>query len=155
MPEKCGEQTEKRLHPCRPTVKQLPFILPTFAANQAGIRSFRRVAGTSRSLCRQPTITCTRYAAPSLFPQIAAKKSVTHSIILYTRAGCHLCDDAAVLLARYGLVPQRVDIDADPALRERYNYCVPVVVIDGKERFRGQVNEVLLKRILAERAADA
>ena len=80
---------------------------------------------------------------------------MTHSILLYTRAGCHLCDDADVLLARYGLVPQRVDIDADPALRERYNDCVPVVVIDGKERFRGRVNEVLLKRILAERAADA
>ena len=88
------------------------------------------------------------------FPNLG-KKSVNHSIILYTRAGCHLCDEAAVLLARYGLEPQRVDIDADPVLRERYNYCVPVVVIDGKERFRGRVNEVLLKRILAGPAADA
>ena len=79
---------------------------------------------------------------------------MTHSIILYTREGCHLCDDAAVLLARYGLAPQRVDIDADPTLREQYNYCVPVVVIDGKERFRGRVNEVLLKRILAGHVAD-
>ena len=79
---------------------------------------------------------------------------MAHSIILYTRAGCHLCDDAAAVLARYGLAPQRVDIDADPALRERYNYCVPVVVIDGKERFRGRVNEVLLKRIFTGSAAD-
>jgi glutaredoxin len=77
------------------------------------------------------------------------KNSVTPSIILYTRAGCHLCEEAAALLARYGLAPQSIDIDADPALCERYNYCVPVVVIDGKERFRGRVNEVLLKRILA------
>ena len=79
---------------------------------------------------------------------------MTHSIILYTRAGCHLCEDAAALLARYGLAPQCVDIDADAALRERYNDCVPVVFIDGKERFRGRVNEVLLKRILAGPAAD-
>jgi glutaredoxin len=73
----------------------------------------------------------------------------THEVILYTRNGCHLCEDAAELLTRYGLQPQEVDIDADPALRERFNTCVPVVVIDGKVRFRGRVNEVLLKRLLS------
>ena len=69
-------------------------------------------------------------------------------VILYTRQGCCLCDDAAQLLRRHGLEPQSIDIDADPALRERYTSCVPVVVIDGKVRFRGRVNEVLLKRLL-------
>jgi glutaredoxin len=76
---------------------------------------------------------------------------MSHLVALYTRTGCHLCDDAHALLRRYGLQPELIDIDADPALRERFNYCVPVVVIDGKERFRGHVNEVLLKRILAEK----
>jgi glutaredoxin len=71
-----------------------------------------------------------------------------HQVILYTRAGCHLCDDARELLERYGLTPELIDIDADPALLERYTTCVPVVVIDGKERFRGKVNEVLLRRLL-------
>jgi len=46
-------------------------------------------------------------------------------------------------------MPQLVDIDADPELRQRYNECVPVIAIDGKERFRGRVNEVLLARLLA------
>ena len=78
--------------------------------------------------------------------------SLTHSVTLYTRTGCHLCDDAHALLVRHGLRPRLVDIDADPELRERYNHCVPVVEIDGQERFRGRVNEVLLKRILARRA---
>jgi len=76
---------------------------------------------------------------------------MTHSVSLYTRAGCHLCDEAHALLVRHGLQPELVDIDADPALRERFNYCVPVIVIDGKERFRGRVNEVLLHRILADK----
>ena len=67
---------------------------------------------------------------------------------LYTRPGCHLCDDAADLLERYGLEVERVDIDQDAALRARYDTCVPVVVIDGQERFRGRVNEVLLRRLL-------
>lgn len=69
-------------------------------------------------------------------------------VVLYTRAGCHLCDDARDLLVRHGLSPESVDIDADPQLRERYDCCVPVVVIDGVERFRGRVNEVLLRRLL-------
>lgn len=69
-------------------------------------------------------------------------------VILYTREGCHLCDDAQELLEKYGLKPRLVDIDADPALQQQYDTCVPVVVIDSKERFRGRVNEVLLRRLL-------
>jgi glutaredoxin len=69
-------------------------------------------------------------------------------VVLYTRAGCHLCDDALDALRRHGLSPRLVDIDAEPGLRERYNECVPVVEIDGKERFRGRVNEMLLSRLL-------
>lgn len=76
-------------------------------------------------------------------------------VVLYTRAGCHLCDDAALVLREHGLTPRSVDVDADPALRERYNECVPVVKIDGKERFRGRVDPVLLRRLLtAQRARD-
>jgi glutaredoxin len=71
-------------------------------------------------------------------------------VVVYTRAGCHLCEDARRLLLRHGLAPELVDIDRVPELRQRYTACVPVVVIDGKERFRGQINEMLLKRILAE-----
>ncbi len=70
------------------------------------------------------------------------------NVVLYTRTGCHLCDDALAILLRFGLTPRLVDIDADPQLREQYNECVPIVEIDGKERFRGRINEVLLARLL-------
>ncbi len=69
-------------------------------------------------------------------------------VVLYTRRGCHLCDDAEAMLVSHGLRPTLVDIDGDPQLRERYNECVPVVVIDGKERFRGRIDERLLRRLL-------
>lgn len=69
--------------------------------------------------------------------------------ILYTRRGCHLCDEARGLLEKHGLEVTEVDIDADATLRARYTDCVPVVLFDGKERFRGRVNEVLLRRLLA------
>ncbi|HEY1784372.1 MAG TPA: glutaredoxin family protein [Pirellulales bacterium] len=69
--------------------------------------------------------------------------------IIYTRNGCHLCEIAEDLLRRHGLSPRLVDVDADPALRKQYDDCVPVVVIDGKVRFRGRVDERLLRRLLA------
>ena len=71
-------------------------------------------------------------------------------VVLYTRKGCHLCEEAEALLVSHGLRPRLVDIDADPLLRERYNECVPVVEIDGRERFRGRVNEVLLRRLMRD-----
>jgi glutaredoxin len=70
------------------------------------------------------------------------------NVILYTRNGCHLCDDAYALLTQNGLTPQCIDIDECPELRKQFDTCVPVVEIDGKVRFRGRVNEVLLRRIL-------
>jgi hypothetical protein len=60
-----------------------------------------------------------------------------------------LCEDAERVLREHGLEPVLVDIDADPALRERFTECVPVVEIDGRERFRGRVEPVLLRRLLA------
>lgn len=69
-------------------------------------------------------------------------------ICVYSRPGCHLCDEAVEMLERYGLEPRIVNIDTDPELVERYGTSIPVVVVDGQERFRGRVNEVLLQRLL-------
>jgi glutaredoxin len=74
----------------------------------------------------------------------------SRSVVLYTRAGCHLCEEAEQMLAEHGFRPTIVDIDAGLALRERFDTCVPVVEIDGKIRFRGRVNAVLLRRILGD-----
>jgi hypothetical protein len=74
-----------------------------------------------------------------------------HSVVLYTRSGCHLCDEAAAVLARYREYlppPTEVDIDADPRLVERFGTCVPVVEIDAEVRFRGRVSEPLLRRLI-------
>lgn len=75
-------------------------------------------------------------------------------VVLYSRRGCHLCDVAAGILERHKLSFEIIDIDGQPELRERYNECVPVVVIDGRERFRGRVDELLLRRILSRRDVD-
>ncbi len=74
-----------------------------------------------------------------------------HQATIYTREGCHLCERAHEMLARYGVEVTLVDIDHDATLRAQFNECVPVVWIDGKERFRGTVDERLLRRLLRSR----
>ncbi len=78
------------------------------------------------------------------------------SVMMYSRAGCCLCDEACAVLDKYreSLPPTVVvDIDSDPAILERFSTCIPVVEIDGKVRFRGRVNEVLLRRLIDGTAA--
>lgn len=66
----------------------------------------------------------------------AGKAQVT----LYTRPGCHLCDEAkqAILAARcedqYTL--REINIDLDPDLTRRYGWDIPVVLINGIETFK-------------------
>ncbi len=67
---------------------------------------------------------------------------------IYTRDGCHLCDEAEALLKSFGLQPVAVDIDQRPDLHSKYTNCVPVVVMNGKVRFRGRIDPMLLQRLL-------
>jgi glutaredoxin len=59
-------------------------------------------------------------------------------VVLYGRAGCHLCDQARTMLERIreetGAGFREVDIDTDPGLRERYGELVPVVTVDGVQQ---------------------
>lgn len=73
---------------------------------------------------------------------------------LYTRAGCHLCEEAkaqmAPLLRECGARLREVDIDADPALRERYTNDVPVVFLGGKRVAKHRVDLRQFRRQLDE-----
>lgn len=81
--------------------------------------------------------------------------TTTAEIVLYTRNGCHLCDNALATLTaaaqRYALTLRMVDVDSDAELAKRHGLQVPVVEIDGRVRFRGCVNAVLLERLLSKR----
>lgn len=56
-------------------------------------------------------------------------------LTLYGKPGCHLCEDAARLLAglaaEFGWDITERDITTDPALEERFRYLIPVVEVDG------------------------
>ena len=78
-------------------------------------------------------------------------------VVLYTRAGCCLCDGAQRVLerarGRFGFALREVDIAGDADLEAAYGEAIPVVTVDGQVRFRGCVNEVLLNRLLRARRA--
>ncbi len=73
-------------------------------------------------------------------------------LILYGRPGCHLCDDARVVLARIGEPFDEVDIESDDALHRAYLERIPVVALDGDELYDYFVDEADLRRRLAMRA---
>ena len=47
---------------------------------------------------------------------------------MYSRQGCHLCEEMAAQLAAMGIAFDKVDVDSDPHLRLRYGREVPVLV---------------------------
>ena len=70
------------------------------------------------------------------------------SVKLYTRPGCHLCDDARAALERvrgehpFELV--EIDIESDDALHRAYLERIPVVELDGEHLFDHFVDEAAL-----------
>jgi hypothetical protein len=78
-------------------------------------------------------------------------------VTLYTRAGCHLCDDAKKPAARAvaatpGATLRIVDIAGQPAFEARYGQRIPVVAIPaaGEERViaEGKISDLRLRRAL-------
>jgi glutaredoxin len=72
------------------------------------------------------------------------------TVTLYSRPGCHLCDQARDALARVrGRAPfdlDEVDITTDDALHARYLERIPVIALDGTELFDYHVDEDALER---------
>jgi glutaredoxin len=75
-------------------------------------------------------------------------------VTLYTRPGCHLCDEAksliAPLLAQFGARLLEINIDADPELHERYNLDVPVIFLAGRKIAKHRLDPTQFKRQLLE-----
>lgn len=74
-------------------------------------------------------------------------------VTLYTRAACHLCEEAKVqmepLLREFGAPLREVDIDTDPLLLERYTNDVPVIFLGAQKVAKHRVDLAQLRRQLA------
>lgn len=74
-------------------------------------------------------------------------------VVVYSRHGCHLCEEAVPMVAsacaEAGVEWAVVDIDSDAALRARHSDDVPVVTVDGRVVARWFVDPAALRRALA------
>jgi glutaredoxin len=61
-------------------------------------------------------------------------------VVLYTRPGCHLCEEMKLEMSNAGCDGiyhlEEIDIETDAELFERYQYEIPVLLINGVEAFR-------------------
>jgi glutaredoxin len=82
----------------------------------------------------------------------------SHTVVLYGRDGCHLCDEALAVLQRVReelpFVLLERDIDMDERTHRAYFERIPVIMLDGKELFDYFVDETVLRERLAAPAAD-
>ncbi|HEY7173416.1 MAG TPA: glutaredoxin family protein [Micromonosporaceae bacterium] len=73
-------------------------------------------------------------------------------ITLFTRPGCHLCDDAKMALDRVASATGEqwveVNVESDIELEREYGERLPVVLLDGKEHGYFRVEEDRLLRDL-------
>jgi glutaredoxin len=78
--------------------------------------------------------------------------SVPPRITFYTRPGCHLCDEARVVIeqvcAELDEEYAEVDIDADPDLVARFTDEVPVTFVDGRQHDFWRVDPARLRAAL-------
>jgi glutaredoxin len=71
-------------------------------------------------------------------------------LVLVTREGCHLCDEALQLLHELGEQPDLADVDADERLYALYDWRVPVVLLDDRVIAEGRIQRDQLRRALKQ-----
>ena len=75
---------------------------------------------------------------------IMQQVSSRRHVIIYSRPGCHLCDEAKAAIQNAGcgdrFTLEEINIESDNELLRKYKYDIPVVMIDGVEAFRHRVN---------------
>jgi glutaredoxin len=73
-------------------------------------------------------------------------------ITLYTRPGCHLCEEAKALiepiLDEFSATLREVDIDQDAVLQQTYGTDIPVIFIGARKAAKHRVDPVEFRRHL-------
>jgi len=74
-------------------------------------------------------------------------------LTLYSRPGCHLCEEMKAVIDRLATDSQlaltEIDISTDPDLEARYGTEIPVLIADGKKVAKYRISETQLRRMIA------
>ena len=82
--------------------------------------------------------------------------SVPVDVKIYSRADCHLCEEAKATIERVAdevdtpVTIEEIDVDTDETLREEYGERVPYVFVDGWPAFKYEVDDEELRRQLKD-----
>ncbi len=82
-----------------------------------------------------------------------------HRVTVYSRPGCHLCDDVKAelerLRGRVAFELEVVNIDEDVELQQRFGEEIPVVFIDGRKAFKYRLDSAaFLKRLAVSEGSE-
>ena len=77
------------------------------------------------------------------------------TVTIYSRPGCHLCDEMKAVVTRVAqsipLEIREIDISTGPALEANYGFEIPVLIVAGKRAAKHRIGEEELARILRGR----
>ncbi len=80
------------------------------------------------------------------------RKAGPIELVLYSRPGCHLCDEMKELIAQvrgdFEARLREVDVSTDPALEADYGELIPVLLVDGKKAFKYRTTRDALRERL-------
>lgn len=80
------------------------------------------------------------------------RKAGPIELVLYSRPGCHLCDEMKGLIAQvlgdFEASLREVDVSTDPALEADYGEQIPVLLVDGKKAFKYRTTRDALRERL-------
>jgi glutaredoxin len=72
-----------------------------------------------------------------------AKQPAPTQVTFYTKAGCHLCEEARDMLEDIAVQTEyeltEIDIRSDPEVFEQYRYRIPVIIINDNTLLEGRI----------------
>jgi hypothetical protein len=79
-------------------------------------------------------------------------------LTLYSKPGCHLCDEMKAVIRRViddkpEVSIDEIDISGDAMLTDRYGVEIPVLAIDGRKVAKYRITERELRRMVEARSS--
>ena len=100
----------------------------------------------------RPAAACRSGAGTSA---VTASRPALRQVVLYTRPGCHLCDEAwralDALQVSLAFSLREVDIESDPELERRFMLEIPVIEVDGEVVTQAPVDLDAVRAVLGGR----
>ena len=80
-------------------------------------------------------------------------------VIVYSRPGCHLCDEAKDSIRAAGCDEgfelEEINIETNKELLAKYRFDIPVITINGEEKFRHKVDAAKFRELIQNQTRSA